>query len=91
MLQSLVLVLMGLLMGCAPGASVGAAGSAAPVYGWHAAALVTLQGQTRDTHQLLFGVGDQFVKVRVSFAPGTVTDAELRQFAQALMEQLVAR
>jgi hypothetical protein len=61
------------------------------VDGWHTSARVTLQGQERDTHQLLFGVGDDFVKVRTSFAPGSVTDAELRQFAQALLEQLVAR
>ncbi len=63
----------------------------APLDGWHTVARVTLQGQERDTHQLLFGIGDDFVKVRASFAPGSASDAELRQFAQALLEQMVAR
>ena len=62
-----------------------------PVEGWHTAARLMVRGVPRDTHQLLFGVGDHFVKVRATFAPEAVTQAELNDFSRALLERLSAR
>lgn len=59
----------------------------APVPGWHVEARVNLRGEARETHQLVFVVGDQILKIRASFAPGAVAMDELTRFAERFLER----
>ena len=62
------------------------------VVGWHLAARVHApRGPAIETHQHLFAVGDQFLKVRTSFPLGTASaGAELDSFVRELLRLMLA-
>ena len=59
------------------------------VAGWQVQAMLTRGGEPRETQQHLLVIGDQLVKVRTSFEPGSVSPAQLKSFVEGLVRGLV--
>lgn len=59
------------------------------IRGWHTAVQLSRRGDPRDSHQYLFALGDQFVKVRITYVPGAVKDEDRVEFIRALLIALL--
>jgi hypothetical protein len=60
------------------------------VPGSHIAGVLFRGDTPRETHQHLFALGDQFVKVRTSYAPGEVELGRLEEFIADLLRLMLA-
>jgi hypothetical protein len=62
------------------------AGPEGGVEGWHVAAELIRPGQVRHTHQHLFAIGDELIKVRTTFGEDEGWEAALGAFLVGLLE-----
>ena len=58
--------------------------------GWHVHAVLVHRGQQSDTHQHLFAVSEQLIKVRTTFPRGSIAEEEVNAFLHALLREWVA-
>lgn len=58
------------------------------LHGSHITARVDVRGRNEESHQHVFVVGDQFVKVRTSFTPRAVPLARIEAFVRELLDSM---